>query len=494
SEALDLFQSMNSNLGMRSRTMNRRDLRIGTRSLTMMVGAAFIVLSGCTATGGSTLRIPELYVMASTANDARVETRVSVDGRLWATAAGLANANGTPASTLQNTPPGVGATSTGYVIAWFDAAGTLHSQTSPDGVAWTGDMTHGTFSVDALSRPSVVFGGSGTWFAAFSDAAGTPTVLRIRPTTSAPTTVPSLAGARMIGMAYSGGSFFIAHKDGFRVRVLSTTNALAWPASTGTLAVDGDGDVLTSNTWPQLTSSPGTLWLAVDRNSPPGTDGVHHGITTTYTSADGVTWSDEHSYEPTHGALNTLGLALAGPQSAQILADHSTGQTSLFHSDGWSTAVATHSSWPVSLAWGPKAPTSIRTATVTFRRFKRMGPSIQPVDPSASEDVTLVVEHLDSGARLVKRHGPWECRRAVKDTGHFFSQFDPSGRSPEIRFAAQSGDLLRVRMSGDNGEVTGDIAVSDLRGTPAPANGERLIDATQPSNRIGYQVWFTSSL
>jgi hypothetical protein len=123
SAAFDLFQSMTRIPATSARgveTRHRRDRRIGTRNLTMMVGAAFTVLSGCTATGGSTLRIPELYVMASTANDARVETRVSVDGRLWATAAGLANANGTPASTLQNTPPGIGAIGTGYVIAWFD--------------------------------------------------------------------------------------------------------------------------------------------------------------------------------------------------------------------------------------------------------------------------------------------------------------------------------------------------------------------------------------
>ncbi|MGH9382486.1 MAG: hypothetical protein ACRD2Z_18055 [Thermoanaerobaculia bacterium] len=472
--------------------MSRRNAWNPALALALAFSGAF-GLVGCNGSkwsGGGGIRLPDLYVMASTSNDGHVETRVSPDGRLWSTANALVNADGTPASTSPTPPPGIGAIGTEYVIAWFDPSGTLHSQTSTDGVSWGGDTTHGSFAVDSLSRPAVVYGGSGAWFVGFSDSAGLPTVLRIRPTTSAVATVPSLAGARMLGMAYFGGSFFLAHKDGFSVRVLSTTNALAWPASTGVLARNGDGTVLTSNTWPQLATSPGVLWLAVDRASAPGVNGLRHGITSTHSSADGETWDEEHTYEPTHTNPNILGLALAGPQSAQILADHSAGDTDVFHSAGWTTKVATHSSSPVSLAFGPREPTSIRIPTITFRRFKRGGPHVG--DPSAVEDVTLAVEHLDSRGRLARRDGPWEFRRAVKDTGHFFDQFPPANRSPEIRFVAQPGDTLRVRMSGDDGEVSGDVDVGTLLSTPEPAGGERLVEATQPSNRTAYQVWYST--
>jgi hypothetical protein len=451
---------------------------------------ATLTLAGCmNMSCGTTIRVPELYVMASTADDGSIETRVSVDGGQWSTANPILNPGGTPASSPLKTPPGIGADATGYVIAWFDSMGTLSSQTSTNGVTWTGPLTHGTFAVDPSSRPAVVFG-AGAWFAAFSDATGTPTVIRIRPTTSAPATVPSLAGARMLGMAFFNNSFLLAHKaaGGFDVRILSTANPLAWPGMPGTPVTTGAGAAINSDTWPQLTTSPGTLWLAVDRGTS-FNPALQNGITDTYTSADGMTWNLQHSYMPTNP--HTTGLALAGPQTAQVVADPNTNSTNVFRSsDSGMSRILTHTTSPVSLAFGPKGPDSIRVATITFRRFKRGPPTI----PFSTEDVTLAVEHLDGRGRLVGQHGPWEFKKAEKDTDHPFDQFPPDHRFPEIVFVAQATDTLRVHMSGDGGEVTGDVNVGALMTTPAPANGERLVEATQPPSRTLYQVWFASRI
>jgi hypothetical protein len=133
--------------------------------------------------------LPARYVLASTPFRVSAVPEVRVfapDYLLWSSAVPA------PSPAFLGIPPGIGA-STGdpatsqYVLAWFGSGGVLHTATSAGAVSWSNDTTHGTFSVDQKSRPSIVYNyDTNAWIVAFRQSNDTVVVQRVAPSDSSP--------------------------------------------------------------------------------------------------------------------------------------------------------------------------------------------------------------------------------------------------------------------------------------------------------------------
>lgn len=189
-----------------------------------------LLVAGC-AHSGPQLSVPDQYVLAYTrpGSPARVETVASNGGGIWSAPNSPRDAQGNPLPT-SGVPPGIGANTREYMLAWFDSNGTLNSVTSANSSSWGNLQTHGTFSVNINSRPSVAYHyGQQSWFVAFLNNTNAIIVLPVRPTTGVAVTVAGVTTSLPPTMEFWNNELLIAYKGGgLNVSLVRSGDGAAW--------------------------------------------------------------------------------------------------------------------------------------------------------------------------------------------------------------------------------------------------------------------------
>jgi hypothetical protein len=454
--------------------------RTGSLTVLAIQAAIALLLAGC---GHPVkIRLPERYVMASTPLRASAppETRLSPNGIVWTGVVGVPrDAGGNPIAAKSGVPPGIGTNLDGYLLAWFDPSGVLRSQTSPDGASWSDDASHGSFGVDQLSRPAVTFDyDRSRWVAAFRNTGGQVVIQTLRPASATLATLALPGNSLMPGLAFFNHEFVLAYRTVSGIQIVRSADGSVWAPLPGITATAG-GSPIVSEGGPSLAYTLGTLFLSVNRLTP--ATPLSHGFVEVYTSGDALSWTLHKTFSPS--SPQSRGAAVAGPQSRTVVADAGTSSdTMVWASDAArGVSVPTGTGLEASLAFGPKGSFELFTTRLSFRRFQRGTPEY-----AAREDVKLNVEHLDAAGNVLRRMPEWEVEDAHKHAVNGWNE-GHGGTYPTFSALLAPGDSIRVRVDGDDGEVSGTLTFDQLK-----TNIDSL-DCETPANRTKYTVWFTNS-
>ena len=333
-------------------------------TLGAFMGALMLALMlGC-APGSDLSRVPDQYLMASVDGNRRQDAVVTVrrsplgDRQSWTSAVLFQGS----AVDVEHGPPyggtrtlargsgsaGIGSNGHFNVLAFWGRHGidsidagtvTLYVATSQDGVTWTepvpvhvSNLVHS--NTDGIVRSAGISvapqGLDGPWFAAFADRTGTITVLPlpiardgaiIPPYIGGAVTVPGATTERAPGLSYLGDTLVLAWRApgaAGPIRVLKTTNGLAWPAAgTAATALELGAPVVSEATGgPFLHTSLGSLYLTAVRAAPTGGQNVSAQVRT-LVSSDGISFTEAFSY-PFADPFQE-GAAAAGPESELVV-------------------------------------------------------------------------------------------------------------------------------------------------------------------------------
>jgi len=451
------------------------------------------------------------------------ETRASYDGHLWSGPNYARDSAGVPIEAQGGVPPGIGTNYEKYLLAFFSANGTLHTQESTNGLIWSNDLTHGVFAVDQHSRPSVSFDRkSSRWYVAFRRSDGSVFVHSFSATSGQATSgneVPDVRTIQAIGFAVSdlnvpAGSphnrLMLAWRDGAGpIRMKHTLDPENWPAGSG---IDtGIG----SESGPFVDTAFGLVRLGVTGASvpPPGEDPFRfgegpgrlaHGTVSVIAAKDDTFMAWERTFWVDGGTTSAgFSPAFAGPRTATVAAkgNYPLSTTSAWFSAGNVQRVsglppraepATRTGLDVSMAFGQEGNANdLLNVTLVFRRFHRGVP-----DRRQQEDVALEVEHFggqrilgdDSTRPFLGRMNRWDVANAQKDATVQFTQGHGS-QLPRFRALLQPGDQVRVKMSGDDGTVSHALTFDEVKAA-FRTRGDSQLTANEPANHVSYTVFF----
>lgn len=353
-----------------------------TRTLVpLLVGALGLLISGCQGT------LPRQFVLVSTEargdpNGVRVSSCVSPMGTGWRCNT-IEDEGGLQQGQRARpfTPPGIVANPELYVVTWWGGQpgfNNLHFAVSEDGNAWdiaNAFMLVGSAQVDDESRPAVAFHpDTRDWFVVFRDALSEELTLarfsiRCRPaagsacqtdgrgvteyTVSPVGTVTGLGvtSPQPPAVSYVEDSLVVAFRDGAGLlrTLLSTDGGTTFTPPPGNVATT-NGAPVRSDTAPAMHNSVGTLFLATtDQARVPGSTDIRG-----WTSRDGLAWTPVSSLNAGSSLLSSYEPAIAGPQSEQVLAYPTPGQTTTTVAvGGGSLTLQTGTHRSVGLAHGP---------------------------------------------------------------------------------------------------------------------------------------------
>jgi hypothetical protein len=364
-------------------------------------------------------------------------------------------------------PAGIGTNNEVYLLVFFDPSNVLHTQSSPNGLNWSGDQTHGSFNVDQESRPAVAYDFTNDkWLIAFRRSDGDVTVLGVRPNTP-PVTLTGVSGSLAIAMTWVGGNFVLATRDASGVYIRTSADGVSWSAP---VQATETGTPIISEGAPFLTNVLGTLYMAVNPLHPlRDTNALGSGFVEVFSSTDGATWTYERLLDPTNPF--SRGAAVAGPMSAQAVIEPTAGSSS---SDAWyntqeGATLKTRTSLEVSMSFGPNGPVSaldpnnpgavddIANVELTFNRFQRCLPEYDEY-----EDVTLEVKHFDLNGSLIRAMTPFVYEDAYKHQVHHWSAGSPTSDYPVFRTLMQAGEWIEVWIEGDDGPSMGVITLPEI--------------------------------
>jgi hypothetical protein len=447
------------------------------------------ILLGCNEEGGISISIPERFVIASTpiVTNAAPETRVSINGIRWSGPNFPRDANGNPMAAKFSVPAGICANANVYLLAWFDPNNILHTQTSNNGLNWSTDQTHGTHNVDIGSRPALAYNYTDSeWLAAFRLADETVAVRRLDPAGTTTTNIGSINSTFPVAFAWTGGQYVLAFRQVTGIWIRTSIDGVTWTAA---VPAAETGTQIGSEGAPFLTNSLGTLYMCVNPLHPlRNTNSVGSGFVEIYSSLDGIDWTFERLLDPTNPFGR--GAAIAGPMSAQVMMEAAAGHSS---SDAWlnnrqGVTIQTRTSYEVSLAFGPNGANGagtpggdIANVRVTFNRFKRCRPVFQDY-----EDVTLEARHLDLNGNVIREMPVYEFEDAYKHEEHFWNE-GGRGDLPKIETLMQPGEIIEVRVTGDEGTAQYDMTFDEI------ANGIQQFFAEGISNACGYFMYVYTS-
>jgi hypothetical protein len=411
------------------------------------------------------LSIPEWHAMASVVSQGSLETRVSPDGIRWSGPNFATNAGGARIPADQSIPPGIGSDNRTYLLVFFSPGGQLNSLTSVNGLAWTGALTHGAFAVDANSRPAVAHDfRNNRWVTAFRTTNNHVTILPLRP--AGPAMVLTQAtSAKAPALSWVNDQFVLAFHTPSGTRVLKAPDGARWPATAVGATVTLNPIV--SAGAPYITNSIGTLYMATATAT----------NIDVFSSTDGLSWTRERTLART-GAYQP-DPAISGPLTEQVIALPMGGRTQTWLNNGLGLEVPTGAVAPVSLAFGPRDNTVLQQARIVFNRVTRV-----PADPGR-EDLTLRVTWMGVSVGQVRAYDPWQVLNVTKNQVHTWNEGRPSPDLPTFTPMIQSGESLRIQVTGDDGSYSRTLTSAELRA----GVGQVLVGN---SNR-GYDLTITTS-
>lgn len=263
---------------------------------------------------------------------------------------------------------------------------------------------------------------------------------------------------------------------------------------------------------PYLRAWAGGLWLATNKPNPlgPGSTGLHGWRVEVFTSGDASTWTAHTTVNPTFP--NSEGPAVAGPDSALVIADPAGGGTSgvvetYRNSRGvtspQTTQISTGTPRTVSLVHGP-AGRVYNLDLVFSHRFQLLLPTTGPRNPGR-DDVTLNVQHLDQDGNVRAAITDWVVPNADRLATHFWHEGRATTDFPRITITVQRGETILFDVS-RGGSVRAatyvssrlsvdtliDIALSNTSG--APLKWMQRVDNPSHDEHIAFQVEFDYSL
>ena len=435
---------------------------------------------GCT-TGGSPppLRIPDQYVLAyTTGSPIRVETVASNGGRAWSAPNSPLDTQGSPLP-ASIVAPGIAANPDGYVLAWFDTSGVLHTVTSPNGGEWADQRTHGTFAVDGNSRPSLAFHyGQRRWFVAFRSSANAVTVLPVRPSTGAPVTIAGVTTFVHASIEFANNQLLLVFMEAAsRIGLRTSTDGAAWTTGQMRTPLSAGNAAITTETAPYLRAWAGGLWLATNKPNPVVT--VSSWRIEIFASGDGSTWTAHTTVTPSFPFSE--GPAVAGPESALVVADPGAQQAAMSLNGRATVRIHTNTQRTVSLAHGPAG--RVHNLSLRFiNQFRRL----QPVN--GREDVGLNVQHLDRQGIVRAEIRHWGAHNLDKSTAHFWSEGHPGGGFPRLETVVQRGETIVIYVTGDDGNVSKEIPTDTFISAGSATSFPVNVDVRLSGTSVPYQV------
>ena len=464
-----------------------------------------------------------------------LEVRVSPDGTTWsAPSYPLTTQCAIPLPVDRTIAPGIGASSTHYLAAAFGLNGQLYFSKSRNGVQWTPAQIATTLQADILtpfSRPSVVYDrDDGVWYALLglesSTYDGELDLSFVNLDERSGGVMGSFArtnrhSTRGAGVAYTGipGARYITTLDLGRVGIVFdlyedipfdylTTSA---PSSEQGLDMGAVGSPWVSSTLTQVLA-------ATNRNS---STELRGGVNEIW-EFDAAAGQWVPLVTLSLASVDHEGAAVAGARSNMVVASPgASGDTDVWHLQEDSLgvlraepqAIRTRSNKSPALAFGtpnggePLADVCLRDdpdlikVFLRFRSFRRtVPPDLGDFDDA--EDVELAVIHQDRFGAIAQEYDADPTaegaqvklvRDATKNQSHNFNEGEPGTGWPELTLLMQSGETVRVRLTGDDGPTTVEITQQELAAPQGAGNAKSTLTLDE-DGQPGYQLIYDANV
>lgn len=465
-----------------------------------------------------------------------LEVRVSPDGTTWsAPSYPLTTQCSVPLPVDTTIAPGIGASSTHYLAAAFGLNGELYFSKSRNGVQWTPAQIATTLQagidpdLTPFSRPSVVYDrDDGVWYALLglesSTSTGSLDLSFVNLDEISGGAMGSFArtdrrSAQGAGVAYTGipGARYVTTFNSSGIRFDFYEDIPFDYRTTSAPSFEQDLDVGTTGS-PWVSSTLTQVLAATNRNSSTELRGGVNEIWE-YDAAAGQ-WV----------ALVTLpqarvdheGAAVAGVRSNMVVASPgASGYTDVWHlrEDSLGVlraephAIPTRSNKAPALAFGtpnggePLADVclgggiNLIKVFLRFRSFRRaVPPDLGDFDDA--EDVELAVIHQDRFGGIAQEYDADPTaegaqvklvRDATKNQSHNFNEGEPGTGWPELTLLMQPGEVVRVRLTGDDGPTSVEITQQELAAPQGAGNAKNTLTRDE-DDEPGYQLIYDANV
>lgn len=277
-----------------------------------------------------------------------VQVRTSIDGSEWSNPSILG-----PSTNLS---PGIGASDSSYLVAWFDLDTRLNTAQSTNGRDWEfrTRFRAGRYSgkVDQKSIPSVAYNPRiKSWFIAYRTNLNTIHVLNVDGPNARPSVLQGVSTREPPAFAWTSEGFLIVYKDlDGHLRTVTSADGYSWSASENHLT-SSIGDPILLDGAPYLGSSAVGVWLATTKPISSG------GLSTNQIS---VYKSDANGWSPTTTLNRTSPYserpAVIGSRQHLVIADIGIRATTDIWRNGQRVEPISTNTWsPVSMAQGPRS-------------------------------------------------------------------------------------------------------------------------------------------
>ena len=464
-----------------------------------------------------------------------LEVRVSPDGTTWsAPSYPLTTQCAIPLPVDRTIAPGIGASSTHYLAAAFGLNGQLYFSKSRNGVQWTPAQIATTLQADILtpfSRPSVVYDrDDGVWYALLglesSTSAGELDLSFVNLDEISGGAMGSFArtdreSARAAGVAYTGipGARYVTTFDvGPPGIVFDLYEDIPFDYRTTSAPSSEQGLDMGTTGSPWVSSTLTQVLAATNRNSSTELRGGVNEIWE-FDAAAGQ-WVPLATLP--QARVDHEGAAVAGVRSDLVVASPgASGYTDVWHLQEDSLgvlraeprAVATRSNKAPALAFGtPNGGEPLSDVCLdgepdlinVFLRFRSFRRTVPPDlgDFDDSEDVELAVVHQDRFGGLAREYDADPTadgaqvklvRDATKNQSHNFNEGEPGTGWPELSLLMQPGEVVRVRLTGDDGPTSVEITQQELAAPQGAGNAKSTLTRDE-DDQPGYQLIYDANV